>query len=394
MSEYYSYKEYNYEKILSTLKFNFGKNKKWKKVFCITKVFFTSMITRYKSDVLGDENYDFLFIKTQDREDYNLLYKQIYSQCKYTKLDLVLKRSIRMNTLFIFEIISIRKKLSDFIKKHGVLDGVFLYIMFLRYKQYLNIIKNIKFENLIVFSEVQPVENLFVQYSKLNNKKTVTLQHGLYIDYTNYPNVNMFNYLDVQSEYLLAWGINTKELFEKYNPKLKIFVCGKPVEIKPILCEIDNNLFGILLDQPLFRQYNKELLDIAFEFARNNNMKVVIKEHPADNLNNYIIDFSLLNESDIEKTSFIVAHTTSLIQEFILQGKKVLKYKSDIPSHEYSEIMVFSNIAELEEKYKYDYDVTQEAIQYIAFSGNKSKNRYACFFDCLFNGKPLGELKE
>ena len=78
----------------------------------------------------------------------------------------------------------------------------------------------------------------------------------------------MFNYLDVQSEYLLAWGIKTKELFEKYNPNLKIFVCGKPVEIKQISNETDNKLLGVLLDQPLFREYNTEILNIAFEFAQ------------------------------------------------------------------------------------------------------------------------------
>jgi len=392
MSENSGYNKYNFEKILSILKFNFQKNNRWKKAFSILKVLITSMITRYYIDDIDEENYDFLFIKSQDRADYNFLFETIYAQCKYSKLDLVVKRSIRVNTFFISESISKRKILSDLKEKHGALDGIYLYIMVLRYLQSLSIIKGIEYKNLIVFSEVQPIENLFVQYSKLNNKKTVTLQHGLYIDYINSPNVNMFNYLDVQSEYLLAWGIKTKELFEKYNPNLKIFVCGKPVEIKQISNETDNKLLGVLLDQPLFREYNTEILNIAFEFAQRKNMKIVIKEHPADDLESYKIDLSLLStERDIAKSSFVIAHTTSLIQDFILQGMKVFKYKSDIPSHEFNELMLFSTIEELENKYNHDYDFTQEARNYIAFTGDESKNKYASFFNCLINNDSLEE---
>ena len=59
------------------------------------------MITRYYIDDIDEENYDFLFIKSQDRADYNFLFETIYAQCKYSKLDLVVKRSIRVNTFYI-----------------------------------------------------------------------------------------------------------------------------------------------------------------------------------------------------------------------------------------------------------------------------------------------------
>lgn len=396
MSENYnSCQKLNIEKMLSILKFNYQKFSIYKKVILILKALFTSIITKYYSDDIDDVNYDFLFFKTQDRSDYNLLYESIYSQCEYSKLDLTLKRSTGLNIFFIYKSIAKIKILRDLKRKHGLLDGLFLYIMFIRYIQSLNIIKVINYKYIVVFSEVQPLENLFVQYAKLNNKTTVTLQHGLYIDYTNSPNINMFNYLDVQSEYLLSWGKMTKELFEKYNHNIKTFICGKPIEIKQITSEINKNLFGVLLDQPMFKQYNKEMLEIAFEFARKNDMKIIIKTHPADNINNYEIDLSLIDTDNIiEKTSFVVAHTTSLIQEYILQGKKVLKYRSDIPSHEYSEPMVFSNINELGDKYNSNFDFTQEALQYITFSGNEAKKRYAIFFDCLYNNKLFNLYKD
>ena len=72
----------------------------------------------------------------------------------------------------------------------------------------------------------------FFKCEKCSNrgiKKTIALQHGLYVDYEGHETVNTSNYLHHVSQNFLAWGNNTKRLIQKYKPTSNVYVCGKPV---------------------------------------------------------------------------------------------------------------------------------------------------------------------
>jgi len=382
-----NYKKFSFDfkKILSLDIMEFNNKTKRNKIYHIIKSFIGGVITKDRFIDFDKKNIDKgknIFIKCQNRNDYNELFDKIFDQCYFDKNKYDYERKITFNFIFLIDFFRNKDIMVDFCHEFSRIDAVFYYIRFIRYAQVVYCLKNIKIYNLIAFSDVQPYENVIIQYCNFNNITTATMQHGLYIDYKNLPNINMLNYIDVSSKYLLAWGESTKELFGKYNSNIKVEICGKPIEINNNTTEIDIKLIGIVFDQPMFSEYNKKLLSVAVEFADKHEYEIVVRIHPSDNPDEYSINSNKIRwDSNLLNTHFILAHTTSMICEYMQQKKRIYILKSNIPSNEYNSKIKFNSCDELEKIIDFEFDFINEAEKHIAFTGSNSLNKYKEFFN-------------
>lgn len=247
--------------------------------------------------------------------------------------------------------------------------------------------KYINYKKLVVFSDMQSIENLLVQYAKLNELLTITMQHGLYIDYTEYENINSINYRNQVSDYFLSWGDDTSELISKWNPETKFFLCGKPIKKEKMRNE-ESDYFTLLFDQNLLISYNREMLQIAYKIAEKLKLRVNIRFHPRNNPLSYRIRKSQVYiNKDIYESKFIIAHTTSLIHELLRQDVLVFKYDSKIPAITIPESLKFKDDKELLKKMDSLKDDKIPVEKYIKYIDKESLDKYNEFFTWLENKK-------
>ena len=126
------------------------------------------------------------------------------------------------------------------------------------------------------------------------------------------------------------------------------------------------------------------MLEIAYKIAKKNSMKVFVKIHPLDRSENYKFDKGITClSSKIEKCDFIIAHTTSMIYQYLALGYKVFKLKSKIPSNNISHEIQFETYQELEDALRKEFDFVGESHRHIEVIGDDSKKRYSAFFSTL-----------
>ena len=347
-----------------------------------------------------DRNVDYLFIKSMVRDDYDKLFYQIASCCPQDKLveDIVYYRSggimrsgglrpVRIS-MFPFQVFI---KYSSFLLKYlewNIFKSVFIMTHVLRCLEVYEYLEmNIKYKNLIVFADMQAIDNFLVQTAKIKGIPTVTLQHGLYIDYTEMENVNCINYKNHVADYFLAWGNSTKELIEKFNPDANVIICGKPLEEKETpIKKLD--YFTVMFDQNLLSSYNQKLLDIAYEMQERTHLKVNIRFHPYNNEADYAIknDGTYIGK-ELNASVFILAHTTSMIHELLRMGMPVFKLTSKVPALDVPEFLKFSTTDELEKAINQNdlqaHDFKEDGKEFISFIAEESLEKYQEFFSGL-----------
>jgi hypothetical protein len=379
MIEYY--KNFEFEKVHAFDFFQINKLSKLKKFLSIIKSYIHTLTFTYEPS-LSILDTDFLFLKTIDRFDHNILFDSIYRECSYRKEKLEIHKNIRINFYYFLHVYIYLDKCLFLIREYGVLNGIYLYIKLVSYFQFFNNIKEIKFLNLIVFSDIFPIECILVQYSNYKKYTTVTLQHGIYIDYKNMPNINMINYLYSSSKYLLAWGESTKKLFNLYNKDIIVKICGKPINLNNRVISKNEHLIGVVFDQPMFKEFNLKILKIAYEIAFKKKMKVIIRLHPSDDSKNYEFKSDLTEfKIGIEEAWFILAHTSSMIYEYLALGYSVFKFISHVPFNEIHEFLTFKNTEDILNKINVSFDFYNESLFYIKHVGEESINKYKNFFD-------------
>lgn len=127
------------------------------------------------------------------------------------------------------------------------------------------------------------------------------------------------------------------------------------------------------------------MIDVVEGYARNTSRKVRLRIHPADKKENYRVDSKICEfSSDLDGAFFIVAHTTTMIFTYLLSGKKVLKYKSNVPFFPVDKNMVFSTLDDLTICVKHfdNFDCSKMAINEISYIGEESAFKYK---ECLEN---------
>ena len=139
------------------------------------------------------------------------------------------------------------------------------------------------------------------------------------------------------------------------------------------------------MDLPRMHEYNQKMIDIVESYARNTSKKVRLRIHPADKKENYRVDGKICEfSSNLDDSFFIVAHTTTMIFTYLLSGKKVLKFKSDIPFFPVDKNMVFDTLDDLTKcvNYFYNFDCSKMAKNEISYIGEESAFKYK---ECLEN---------
>lgn len=343
------------------------------------------------------EQYDFLFVKSLERESYTGFWETVVNCCKTSKcqlnytwsnatyLDGSLRQSAKKKVGIIKSVILVIYNIRYFFEINERIknykESLSAYFRFLILVSEVNSILEIKFKKLVVFADMQRLDNLLVQVCNKKNIETATLQHGLYVDYSDIDNLNKVNYKNVVSKYFLAWGDETKELIEKYNKDCIVVVCGNPLMTGDKYSD-EREYVTVILDQVYFREYNQKLLNIIEEYCSKHNLKINIKVHPTDSINVYNIRARnfVINQS-VTNSIFAVGHTSTLMFEMMSLGIRVFKLKTDLPANKMNSDVMFSTIEELEEKINSDIDFKELSKFYMKFSGEQSLNNYKDFFN-------------
>lgn len=318
-----------------------------------------------------------VFIQSLRRKDYDEMFLKICNAFDKDKSIVILGSDYTRFDLwfFFYLVLSIRKiDKHQFEKWDEYIYSVITFASYIRYIKCIDADMNM----LVVFSDMQAVDNLLVQVAKTRGIKTVTLQHGLYVDYASLDNVNKFNYLNSEAEYFLAWGEDTKNLIEKYKSS-NVLICGKPSKM-PDIEKSDPEYFTVIFDQNIFHENNKEMMSIAHKIASNLGIKSNIRLHPHNKLKWYRYDKNLcVIGMPIENSSFVIGHTSSLMYECLRIGIPTFRYKTDVPSNNCPNEITFTDCDEFFDKYRNSQDLCFSNIgkTYIETYGNNSIEKYS-----------------
>lgn len=332
---------------------------------------------------------DVLFIKSMVRPDYNELFDTIINASglnNYIVIHDCKKTGSKMNpsaSRFLIRNYQLGRLLTDI----DISDRICCTIRICYYAFLIECLSKIKFNTLVCFADMQPIEHLAAAYFRALGRTTVTLQHGLYIDYGDQDTVNVINYLHQPSEYFLAWGQNTADLISSYHPKNKIAICGKPTIHNPGTNSSNRRsgaFIAVIFDQEIFRAQNIEMLSIALQYSRQHALDIKVRFHPHNDKQSYFKLFPSITESkNFIEAELVVGHTSSLLYEALALGCKTVQYCSNIPTIPLCESKRFSNIEELNTAAK-TWKITnpkEEAHSFIAYIDKDSENQYRRFFN-------------
>lgn len=339
----------------------------------------------------------FIFFRSLVRDDYKTLFRSVVSVVKEEERVVVedyLFNSKKISPKGVLYIFMLLPKLFEF-KADSPFERLYLYFRLCFYYRQISALSKFKFENIVFFADMQPVENLASQYFRAKGKTTITLQHGLYVEYKNYPTVNVINYLHQPSEYFLSWGEETKSLIEKYHATRKVVVCGKPIsphEVAVTNAGLDSlRYITIIMDQNIFDHYNKEVLSIVFGFAKKNGYTINVKFHPYNKVKQYeSLGIPFRSDLDIKNSCFVVGHTSSLMYELLSLGVPVFKYGSDVPCIDVPKELIFRSAMELEALVSSKYQFYMLRQHYVRYWGGESRDKYTGFFNSLRRNEPSG----
>lgn len=327
----------------------------------------------------------FLFFKSLIRPDYDDFFNKVYNQAPHEKekINIIYKYSkviyyIRLLKLIFYWPIFIK----IYHKNFNV--SIYCYIKAITYIGVLKVIDKYSFKHLISFADMQGVENMIMQYYKKRNIHTSTMQHGLYVDYSQFDNINRVNYENVVSDYFLAWGAETSELIKNYHSSTNIVICGKPL-VKVNYYSL-SNFFTVVFDQSLFTDQNRELLAIAYSISEITKLNINVRLHPWDQKERYAFKIDKINfDKDIFQSLFVVGHTTSMIFECMRFGIPAFKYKTRFPSNVISDDLTFTNAEELIQRINNidKYNFAELGKYYLEYVGDESLQKYAEFFKSL-----------
>lgn len=214
--------------------------------------------------------------------------------------------------------------------------------------------------------------------------KTVTLQHGLYVDYGGFPTVNCINYLHQPSEYFLSWGRNTTGLIERYHPKAKVIECGKPIIFSSGVEKVFSDRYiSVILDQRTFHDRNIEMIEIALEYGKRNGLVVAVRIHPHLSRDEILGRFpQVIERSEFVGAEFIIGHTSTMIYEAICLGCRVFRYRTTAPAIGLPEDYEFDSLDGLFKCLKVSYPTGLSA-EYFCAVGEDSLVKYRGFFASL-----------
>ncbi len=379
-------KEINRKQVLSSYFSYLYSNNKIKD---FVKLFLQTFLFKYK--LVGELKENIYFYPP--REDFDNLVLLIKKSTDMESSTVKICKKIRINFIafakFIFSLLKNSKKIKKIIKddlnkKISIQNTIYIKLWLFKVEQLEEQFKKISFlgvKNLIVLTDVLMYENALINVANEKKINTIILQHGFYIPSNKIYSIDNLNYRYVNAKYFLVWGNETKKMIDHYN-NINVIICGDP-RLKKESIDIRNKTIGVLCDAPRFHSYNQQMIDIAEDFALKLGFKVLIRLHPRDDCKYYILNKNIsIFERNLDETTFILAHTSTMIFTMMLKHKCVFRFNSDI-SYEKLDKIKFSNLDELIKLYNdmnnlnFD-DMLNEHYEYV---GDESIKRYRAFFE-------------
>ena len=279
---------------------------------------------------------DWVLIYSQPRKDYQKNISLIFNQMPSSKEKVYVRDQFEFNFSIIKDFFTLKNfaNIRATFPLNGIFKSIFLWLYFLQISQLRHSIIKWKVNYIVAHADMQPIENFIIQFLKQLQVTTVTLQHGLYVDYNNHPNINVVNYKNVVSKYFLSWGVTTEKLIKKYNPDCYVLNCGNPsINDHSKKTSISTSFFSVIFDQEIFKDYNQKLLKIAKIISKKKEMRFCVKLHPSNKKSDYELNLDYISTLDIlYKSSFIIGHTSSLLFELMRSNIQIFKFDSNIPS--------------------------------------------------------------
>lgn len=237
--------------------------------------------------------------------------------------------------------------------------------------------------HVLFFAEMRPFENVLVQHYNTKNILTTTLQHGLFIDYGAKKTINRLNYEASCARQFLAWGEETGELIQRFNPGAEIIICGA-LQIPEAAKECEPACVYVVLDADINRRENEVLLEVGRRLGSALDLEIVACLHPRNRRDFYRLQgYSFLSESDnYARAGFVLGHTTTQLLKLARQGKRVFKLKSEEPCNRLiPDAVCFSDFNELHSKICEGNYPSEWANAHIAHVGSKAVDKYRQFFN-------------
>ncbi|MDD2741864.1 MAG: glycosyltransferase family 2 protein [Rhodocyclaceae bacterium] len=341
----------------------------------------------------------FLFFRSLCRQDYKELFSDVINASSvndYLVVEDFSYKSERLNVAasrFASDNFSVIKRLQI----ENPLDRECCAIRLIKYAYIVELLRKYDFDILVCFADMQPVEYLATVFFDGIGKDTITLQHGLYIDYGQMDTVNVINYKNQSAKYFLSWGRDTASLIKKYNPNTNVVVCGNP-KLRSVIGHLKNirnrlNSVLVVLDQEVFQKSNCRMLEIVYWFASKEKISVRLRFHPHNNKAFYRKMFPALVEHDgVEHFDLVVGHTSSLLFEMEAIGHQVVQFKSEIPTINLPELVQFQDNAGFSRAVSFaSAPENREGVcsNVISMIGEESRLKYKDFFSGLLVNSPL-----
>lgn len=366
--------------LFSHFEFQLYKNRK----YMFLRKLFTNVLG--KRIIKGDTE-EFSFFCSTKRSDLNALFDKIYESCPYKKCKLELKKIKILNLSFLLGLIKniyflkeIDKYLINLceVNKISLKEKLYIYVDKVAQDDFRKSISELnlkKIKHFVVLEDALLYEQTVVEYFNYLNINTITAQHAIFFLQDNFDNVQKLNYYNAPSNYVLTWGKNSNKLFEKFSPNIKKIICGNPIILKKDI--VSSNFIAVAGDSVVFLENNKKMIEVAEQYAKKHSIKLLIRLHPSDNINNYKIDTSVTSfEKNIEEAYFIILHASSMLCNYMAQGRAVFRYKDDVKLDYIPSSIEFSSVNELEKlvqkinKINF-YELSKENIAYIGIDSMK-----------------------
>jgi hypothetical protein len=386
----------NIEKVIALHRYATNNRSKLYKVGLIAHSIYLLLFKKYTSTIerqIGNSKSVFVFFKAMHRFDYDRIFSLIASACPFEKIIINSKISYGFDFSFLTQPL-VSFNIFNKIDGNDIFERTYFFLSYLFYTKALKIFDQIDLDVVVVFADMQPVDNIIVQYFNKLGKASVTLQHGLFVDYEGVYNISSVQYKSVVSDYFLTWGESNKTLIERHNNNCKVVICGNP-SIEPYV-DYDESIpherfFTVILDWDVFEKENKEMIEIAKVLSGKLNLKYHVRLHPSNKKNKYKInsEYAISNKNiDFMLSDFIFGHTSSVIHIADRLGRKVYKYKTNVPTNPIDDTCL---IIDAEDMYSKICNANIETDNFIKETvnigpiGKDSLHRYKSFFVDTFN---------
>jgi GT2 family glycosyltransferase len=352
-----------------------------------------SRLYRIGFEQIKGNSFNTLFVRSLKRSDYKELFWDIINAFGENDKRVLEGDNLKGSASF-------RNYIDIFSESKNVVHGSFnrvsatakkyLVVKLVYYIAVVMELREAEFRNIVFFADMQPLEHMLSLYFGRIGIKTVTLQHGLYVDYGKLETVNKINYLHHPSQHFLSWGDNTSSLIKKYHPTAATSICGKP-RIHGLRAKSQNlssHIIVVILDQKPFYDQNIEMCSVVSNVAQAKGFVVKARLHPSLDRATFFEKFNNFESThEFDDASLVVGHTSSLLYEAMTIGYNVARFASEVPALALAKNLEFKDKTELLRIIEEPSLPVCPASEFIAFTGEESKERYRAFYEANLANK-------